>query len=554
MKTVKKIYTVILGAGLMLGACSDGFDNINTEYLPSLDPAESDLVFAMKNGAIYGGAHLHQRIKNIYIDTYSHYFENGAANRTYTPNDSYNTDYWADHYRWILHTNSTIEKTLGDKEKINMNSIARIWRVYLQSQFTDFYGPSPMPLVMGENVDYTSLQSQYDFFFKELNEAVAAIDKSKKFVSKSTQDVIFQGDLEKWQRFGNSLHLRLAIKLSEVAPDVCSSESKKAISNVGGLMQSNADNALAPNMSNGLWGQQYNYYMYQQSWGGKEVMTTTMEKLLTNLGGLPFTSEADFAPVKVDPRGLKYFDVVSVENEQSKKKETFWRGIPPGLNSGNAEDKKLLDRINANFSYLSAIWVVKDNTKQIDLFMYSEVCFLMAEANERGFVTSGSASDWYNKGITASMSKWGISADNISKYLASSDKNERGTSVLYSDSQGAGNTKLEKIITQKYISNFPDQANEAWNDKRRLNLPAFDTPRYSSPSAGNYPVDGNILNPANFISRMAYPQQEVFVNKDKYDVGVGILNKESGASGGDKTSSPLWWASKRSNYCTSVVK
>ncbi|PXV65423.1 SusD-like starch-binding protein associating with outer membrane [Dysgonomonas alginatilytica] len=540
MKIKYKLYTAILGMGLLFSACTDGFENINKEYLPDLDPAESDLVFALKSGSTYAGAHLHQRIKNINIDCFSQYFENGAINRTWAPNDGYNIDYWSDHYRWLLHANSSIEGTKDSPEKINLNSVARIWRTYMQSQFLDFFGPAPMPTTKGENSAYIELKDQYTFFFKELSEASAAINTDKGFVSKSTQDIIFQGDLGKWQRFANSLHLRLAIKLSEIDPTLCAQEVTNAAKAKGGLMIANSDNAKGPIMSNGLWGQQYNYFMYQQSWGSKEVMTTTMEKIFTNLGGIAFNEEAKKAPAKLDPRGTKYF-APSVKG--------LWQGIPPGLNaSETATDKPLLDSMAVDYAYLSPVWIVKNNTKPIDLLMYTEVCFLMAEANERGFVASGSAEEWYNKGVTASMEAWGVAAADITTYLKSADKNGWGTSAAYGDAAGNGNTKLEKIITQKYIANFPDVALEAWNDKRRLNLPAFVTPRYTSPAAGTYPLDKNIQNPNNFISRMAYPQQEVFVNKDKYEAGVALLG-----AGGDKTSTPLWWASKRSNYCTSNV-
>lgn len=562
MKTKNKIYTAILSVGLIFSSCTDGFDAINTEYLPSLDPAESDLVFALKSGSTYGGAHLHQRIKNIYIDTYSNYFETGPANRSFAPNDGYNFDYWADHYRWVLHTNSTIELTQDDESKINLNAVARIWRVYMQSQFADFFGPSPIQMEKGEDSPYSSLKDQYNFFFTELSEAVLLIDVDKDFVSKPEQDVIFDGNLQKWKKFANSLHLRLAIKLSEIDPALCTQEIAKAVAASGGLMESNADNATGPIMANGLWGQQYNYYMYQQSWGGKLVMTTTMEKILTNLGGVAF-KESDvsvvdtvqtIAPAVVDPRGTKFFDLSPTikSEDESQPRIKKWGGIHPGLNSGIAEQKALIDRINSNFAFLSPIWIVKDNTKPIDVLMYPEVCFLMAEAVERGFISSGSAEDWYNKGVAASLEKWGISATDISSYLLSTDKNEWGTSVAYANDLGDGNTKLEKIITQKYIANFPDQALESWNDKRRLNLPAFDPPKYSSLSAGDYPMDNDIKNPRNFISRMAYPQQENFVNRAHYEEGVGVLNSESGTAGGDKTSTPLWWASKRNNYITSV--
>ena len=112
------------------------------------------------------------------------------------------------------------------------------------------------------------------------------------------------------------------------------------------------------------------------------------------------------------------------------------------------------------------------------------------------------------------------------------------------DQQGAGNTALEKIITQKYIAGLPDLAQEAWNDKRRLNLPRLDVAVYRDQAVYNN-SDTNILNPQNFIKRMKYPMKEQLVNAAEYEKGKSMLGGK-----GDIVSTPLWW-DKNSNYCTS---
>ena len=129
-------------------------------------------------------------------------------------------------------------------------------------------------------------------------------------------------------------------------------------------------------------------------------------------------------------------------------------------------------------------------------------------------------------------------------YLASTEKNEAGTSAKYADQQGAGNTALEKIITQKYIAGLPDLAQEAWNDKRRLNLPRLDVAVYRDQAVYNN-SDTNILNPQNFIKRMKYPMKEQLVNAAEYEKGKSMLGGK-----GDVVSTPIWW-DKNSNYCTS---
>ena len=535
MKTKNIILSGLIGLTLLTTSCDNGFDAINTNpNVPgTIDYYKSDLATALRAGATLDGADLHQRIKSINVDVFSHYLENGPGRRNYTPADSYNEAYWGAHFRWMYLLNTVIEDTKDKPELANFTALTKVWRVYIQSQATDFFGPMPFPknTADAEFAPYEPLADQYKFFYSELKEAVALFDAPKAFMT--PEDNIYFGQVDKWKRFTNSLHLRLALRVSEIDPALCKTEAQAAVSNAAGLMELNGDARIGSVTG---WGNQYPYYMYQIGWGGKSVMVTSMEKVLTGIGGLAYHGPTGaIAPAKVDPRGAKYFD------PSSKNKE--WKGIAPGLMSNEVSN------MNTDFGYMSQLWILTSDSRPMDVFLYPEVCFLMAEAVERGFVSgSGTAKDWYEKGVKASFLNWGISDADATAYLASAAKNTWGTSANYDDATGNGNTKLEKIITQKYIANYPDQAYQAWDDKRRLNLPAFDIPKYIDPGAGTYPSNSkDIKNPENFISRMTYPQSESLINNAKYLEGVAQLRD------GDKTSSPLWWASKRSNYVTSVV-
>ena len=87
-------------------------------------------------------------------------------------------------------------------------------------------------------------------------------------------------------------------------------------------------------------------------------------------------------------------------------------------------------------------------------------------------------------------------------------------------------------------------AQEAWNDKRRVNLPRLDVAVYRDQAVYNN-SDTNILNPQNFIKRMKYPMKELFVYAAEYEKGLSMLGLK-----GDFVSTPIWW-DKNSNYCTS---
>lgn len=529
----------LLACTVFLASCEQGLDGLNDNpNRPTPDMYDfnksalgtvlrygADLNFR-GDGGMTGAAHLHERIKNLNVDFYSQYINpsGGWTTRNYTPNNGWNADYWKGHYQWLSAVNTIIAQGKDIAVRQNSVALARIWRVYVQSQATDYFGPIPFPKSPADQTpDYESLEKQYAFFFSELDEAVKQFKPDGDFLS--VEDQIYFGDMTKWKQFANSLRLRLAMKLSEVNPQLCKAQAEAALSASGGLMQPGGDARIAGTSG---WGNAYNYFMYQVSWGEKMSMTTTFAKILTGIGGIAYDGAATTAPAVVDPRGSRFFD----PSINGKK----WTGVYPGLPSEEHVN------IGPNNSFISEIYVIPNDKRKIDIFLYPEVCFLVAEAAERGIV-SQDAKQWYEAGVKASFAAWSVQgADN---YLKSNAKNSWGTSANYDDNTGGGNTRLEKIITQKYIANYPDVSYQAWNDKRRLNLPAFDVPKYRDPGAGSFPAGSNIADAKNFISRQIFPQSEALNNQAKYNAGVQLLG------GADKVSTNLWWDLDK-NYCTTV--
>ena len=168
---------------------------------------------------------------------------------------------------------------------------------------------------------------------------------------------------------------------------------------------------------------------------------------------------------------------------------------------------------------------------------------MKAEAAFRGFVSGLDAKTEYEKGVNASFATWGV-ADKADAYLSSTEKNVAGTSARFDNTSGAGNTALEKIITQKYIAFFPDMSQEAWNDKRRLNLPrtdvALDRNELIWPSHST-----DVNNVTNYIKRVEYPESEKTLNEVEYNKALTLLG------GTDQVSTKIWWDLGK-NYCTSA--
>ena len=105
-------------------------------------------------------------------------------------------------------------RTMDDEEKVNINAAVRIYRVYLMSHLTDIYGDVP--------------------YFE-------AFDGTK---DRITGDVIYNGDINKWKKFANSLRLRYAMRISDANPQKAQEEFEKALAADGGIIASGADDAL----------------------------------------------------------------------------------------------------------------------------------------------------------------------------------------------------------------------------------------------------------------------------------------------------------------------
>lgn len=560
---MKKIRIFITGLALacLPFACDDFGDLNQNPNSPSgkvnynFQEAALGSIFRGSVPAIEGDDE--QRVKSLMVDYYAQILDGGNfATRYYQMNDDWSNRMFRRVQNGIANMNLVL-RGLGESDPdaiANAKAVAMIWRVWVAAVGVDWFGPIPFAGYQGEVVEnppYRSAEDIYSEFFTELEEANTLLsgENQNPIFNNTRYDILFQNDKEKWRQFGNSLRLRLAMRLTEVANETAKAEAAKAIQ--AGVMTGAGSSAKLPT-ANGGWGQDYNYTMFQITWGGPLNMTVSMEKLLTGIGGIDFPTElknerSDVSlgshPAKVDPRGPVMFDPAFQTGN--------WKGRPDGLNITNHPELTASDYESVDFSEVGFLYNagVAFKNRPYDLLLYEEVLFLQAEAALRGY-TDGDAKALYEAGVSASLATWGVGAQ-ATTYLASSEKNGAGTSASFDDNTGDfstsgtgdGNTKLEKIITQKYLALFPDMAQEAWNDKRRLNLPRTEVARdrYTAvwPNAST-----DVKNAANYIKRVQYPNSEVQTNETEYEKGVELLN------GNDLVNTRIWWDTGK-NYVTS---
>ena len=164
----------------------------------------------------------------------------------------------------------------------NVKAVARIWRVYLMTEFVDSFGSFTTDFESA-NPQYESVEDCYKFMFKELEEAVADINLNVVATSdvEKNADPAYQFDPAKWKNFGISMWMRLAMRLSGVDEATAMSEFSKAM--VAGTGITTVDGTFRVKESTG-WDDLSG--VMSRTWDWQEV-SATFANLTTNFGGVP---------------------------------------------------------------------------------------------------------------------------------------------------------------------------------------------------------------------------------------------------------------------------
>lgn len=211
----------------------------------------------------------------------------------------------------------------------NVKQFARIWRAYLISEFVDNFGPYPIESFLGENPVFNSEKDDYEFILKELKEAAAAINTSVLPIEAEGKCDPFDNvkyDPVKWQKYANSLRMRLAMRLSNIDKATAQAEFEDAAK---GNKILTADDMFAVKENDG-----WDVFsgVYTRSFDD-QVLSSTVANLLTNLGGIKVTEQRSDLASYVKPAnylGIKY-DRHYVANTDNPTKQYWLDGMPENL-------------------------------------------------------------------------------------------------------------------------------------------------------------------------------------------------------------------------------
>lgn len=339
---------------------------------------------------------------------------------------------------------------------------ARILKAYMSAALTDLFGDVPyFEAFKGDKGTVTPVYDSQESIYMDdngildnLTKGISAIQAYDGVISLEG-DILFEGDLEGWVRFANSLRIKYLMRISnkmDVATEL------QTLFNDANYIQDNSQNAIfdftggAPN----------NFRLARLRIGdfNNFVMSETMDEILT-----------DFE----DPRISKLFRPIS-NSDTGEEYNGLLNGIDASSTPVNLSDYSLVGTI------------FRENTGVLDAnFMTSmETHFLLAEAAQKGFITAD-VNQLYETGVAEACAYWQVELP--SGYLTGPGALENGD-------------PLENILSQKWIANMIN-GYEGWIEYRRTGYPQLKTISAS-------------LNNDLIPVRMPYPAEEEALNNSNY--------------------------------------
>jgi hypothetical protein len=499
---------VILSAFLFIfNSCTKDFDKINEDpNKPGLDKAAPDMLLT---SAIES---MTDRVQEIFLgEEMGNCWAQHEAKVQYTDEDRYiyrtsvvNTT-WTSFYAGSGMDVQTLYNTAVAKQNHNYQGIALVLKSYITSVLTDLFGPVPYSQAwLGADNTLPAYDSQESIYL----DMIAKLDSANKLLYADDDpikgaiagDILYDNNISKWQKFANSLRMRLLLRMSAKDEAFVTTELTKMVSDpvTYPIFESNGDNAAlqylgsAPN----------NHPMNEnrKTRDDHRVSKTLVDQMWTN------------SP-NVDWRICIYADLDGNDT---------YEGMPNGLTSSqaasyNGNGIKYTSKVGAYFLAATAPGM---------LMSYAELQFILAEAAFKNYIP-GSAEDYYYAGIYGSYAQFGDAlleaADAaLGLPMAGATTDSLAADFIANDIYGWDATKgMELIATQRWAATY-DQGLQSWFEWRRTGYPLL-SPAVAGMNDGKIPV------------RVPYPTDESARNPTSLAGGISLLG------GPDDLNTRVWW-------------
>jgi len=463
MKNIFKFkLTLLFVSALLITGCTSDFDDINTDPDAFIQvPTTNNLGYVLAYTSMTMGNDLDGYgtwagyiTKIQYLDYMSGIIptNNTFGNR------------WTVCYQGNSFLNDILETTeAGAEANKNMRLVVRTWQNYLWQYCTDGWRDIPYTEALkgAEGVLQTKYDKQEDIYpvimaeFKKIADEMAEGFGTDEL---GDGDFIYGGDMSKWQKFCNSMRLRMAMRISGVAPELAKSTIEEICGNPAKYPYIDSSASACYFWWQGSGSYYERWYDNKRSRDDHGISDILIDHLVD----------------MQDPR-LSSIAKPAVSDGE-------YRGFPNG--PATQPQLNTISRIGA---------IYRDDPSGFTPYIKAcESFYILAEAAMLGWNVGMTAEEAYEKAVRLSMEDNGVSEADTEAYLAGKGKWD--------------NTK-ERILWDMWVALFKDNF-EAWCLYRRTGIPTTNYPAIES-------VWNGVHNDQPF--RIPYPNNQYLYNKDELD-------------------------------------
>jgi len=565
----------------VLFSCSDKYmEELNTDETKTATPEPGyQLTFALLS--TYGSFASMEAVR-AYVAPYTQMYGGSWNSANAGGANLYKSDVsqslWDIHYKNGI--KNLVDAEYNSKDDKALQGAIRLHKAYLFNILTDVYGDIPVSEAGKANYEriitpkYDRQEDIYTFLFDEIDASIALFRQDLNSLTLKKYDVTsLGGDVKMWIRYANALKMRLAMRISDVAPELAKAKFLEAIEDEGALEP--IENAYVKYI--------HEPFSFESSNEDVDFRVNAFAEIIygqdkTQPTGFGMTLY-DYLRDEGDPRLHHYCrflnDNFRDNTDPRIGREDFTEEVLAAEYDGDEKTKGVqmvpacwawYDQDQRDFPWPNADCVTKSQHYQEFIFgrekdvvsdyFYktvrgsvateyvlpetpgmlvsgAEVCFLKAEAAVKGWINED-ANTLYQRGIEVAIGTVHnkvyaqtstVSTADIATYVASH--------TLSTNPEKA----KEQINTQAWFLHFANPL-EAWANLRRSDYPAlYERTQFGQGQNGYHDLENNMDQPV----RLFYPQEEINYNKQNY---LDVINRMEGFSWHKR----MWWDYKDQNY------
>lgn len=489
-----------LAAIVLASACKGEFDKINTNpnkmEVGTVHPSSllPNILYSGASGMITQSYNLADELIQYSVSSNT----TDAYHRFQIPN-GVSASLWNLCARWAASADHMRSLCEGDAAKCNFKAIALTMRAYYMQVLTDSFGDVPFDdAFQGMSgvvkPKFNTQKEVYLALISSLTEANSLYNATYPMTdSQKAKDLLYGGDLTKWQKFTNSLLLRLLNRISAVNdPDI---------------------DAVA--MMQEIYGNPSLYPVFSTNEDAAQYRFTGVDSNLSTYGS---TNEVTFN----NSRRAGEFIVRMMDSTGDPRISLYFVQVG-GKWGGAVSGAPTRDESGASSAAMLNKALLGDYISPFSFMNYDEVLFIWAEAAQKGIIPGGedAAGKFYNQAVEASLRHWSDIPGNRTPL------SELAISQFLGKVQYEGT--YAQLMNQKYIALFWCGF-EAWAEYRRTGYPELQ-------------IAATTLNDNILPRRLEYPINTAATNPENYAEAVSRLRNDY--KGDDDMKTPVWWSKYR---------